>query len=193
MNRILPAAMLVLVLSAGSAHAREYGKFGTVEIGGSFNAAQTTADYGDEGGTTTTLGGTVQPFAGLFVLPGVQVFANAELGYANVKAEGDQDGSTSQTMAGGVGGAVLIGIGRARLGPSLGIRYVEETFTPEGGEKANVRVGPGAELAGVAKLQVGGGGIITVAVFAAHDLLEDEADSFTRTTVGTRGGFSIYF
>lgn len=193
-NSFPTLAAVALLLGAGTAHAREYGKFGTVEIGGAFNAAQTTADYGDEGGgTTTTLGGTVQPFAGLFVLPGVQVFANAELGYANVKAEGDQDGTTSQTMGGGVGGAVLIGIGRARLGPSLAIRYVEESITLEGGDKTNVRTGPGAEVAGVAKLQIGGGGIVTIAVFAGHDLLEDEVDSFTRTTIGTRGGFSIYF
>lgn len=192
--KLVPVALAAaFLLSAGTAHAREYGKFGTVEIGGSFNAAQTTTDFGDEGGKSTTLGGTVQPFAGIFVLPGVQVFANAEVGYANVKAEGEDEGATSQIMAGGAGGAVLIGIGRARLGPSLAVRYVEETFTPPGGDAVDVRVGPGAEAAALAKLQIGGGGIITVAVFASHDLLENESDGFSRTTVGTRGGFSIYF
>lgn len=187
------AGALVLLALPGESQAREYGKFGTVEIGGSFNAGQTTVDFGDEGGKATTLAGTVQPFAGIFVLPGFQVFANAEVGYANVKADGEDTGATSQTMGGGVGGAVLIGVGRARLGPSLAVRYIQETFEPDGGEAVDVRVGPGAEVAGVAKLQIGGGGIITVAVFASHDLLENETDGFSRTAVGTRGGFSIYF
>lgn len=192
-SKAIVFAFAAAMLAPAAAQAREYGKFGTVEIGGSFNAAQTTADYGDEAPTTTTLGGSVQPFVGLFVLPGFQVFANAEVGYANVKTEGQDEGDTAQTMAGGAGGAILIGIGKARLGPSLAIRYVEETYTPDGGDKTDVRVGPGAEVAGLAKLSVGGGGIITIAVFASHDLLSNETDDFARTTIGTRGGFSIYF
>lgn len=188
------AAALTFALLAGGREARaaEYGDFGTIEIGGSFAAASTTADFGDAGGKTTTLGGTVQPFAGLFVLPACQVFATAELGYSQVTPDGG-DSVTSQVMGGGVGGALLIGFGRARLGPALSVRYVQETLTPEGEEAIHVRSGPGAEAAAMAKLQIGGGGIVTISVFASHDMLEDETDDFTRTAIGTRGAFSIFF
>lgn len=186
------AAFACALLATRDAQAGDYGDFGTIEIGGSFSAASTTADFGDTGGKTTTLAGTLQPFAGLFVLPACQVFATAEIGYSQVTPDGG-DSITSQVMGGGIGGALLLGFGRARVGPALSVRYVQETLTPEGEEAIHVRSGPGAEAAAMAKLQIGGGGIVTVSVFASHDILEDETDNFSRTAIGTRGAFSIFF
>ena len=188
----IAAALIATLLAGREARAGEYGDFGTIEIGGSFSAASTTADFGDAGGKTTTMAGTLQPFAGLFVLPACQVFATGEIGYSQVTPDGGES-LTSQTVGAGLGGALLIGFGRARLGPALSVRYVQETLTPEGQDAIHVRSGPGAEAAAMAKLRIGGGGIVTISVFASHDMLEDETDDFTRTAVGTRGAFSIYF
>jgi hypothetical protein len=196
------------LLASGSAWAKDYGDAGTIEIGGNVSFGSSTTkftetesaipgdqDTVDETGTAID----VSPEVTFFLLPGLALFGNLGLGMSTTDDKLDDSKTTGQDMRVGVGAGYLLPIGKSRIGPAARLNYISESETDDsGGTKTETTLtGQGVTVAGVAKLPIGGGGVITAALFVDYAMLAADADGakadVTRTTIGTSVGVSIWF
>lgn len=196
------------LLASGSAWAKDYGDAGTIEVGGTASFGSRTTkltesessipgdqDVADE--TSTTI--DISPEVTFYLLPGLALLGSIGIGTDSTDDKAFDNKSTSQSMNVGVGAGYFLPIGKARIGPGARLKYISETQTDDDGtskEEATL-TGQGVTVAGVAKLPIGGGGVITAALFMDYDMLKADSDGakadVTRTTVGTSVGVSIWF
>ena len=202
------ATVAALLLVTGSASAKEYGKVGTIELGGTFAGGSTTSDF-DEGDVLAESKETqtdiqIRPGIGFFLVPGIALVGELGLETRSLKVDGSDRIDNTQDISLAVGGALLLPVGKARIGPQLMLAYTSNTSKVDdgaGNETTQTYTGPGVRIAGVAKMPVGEGGVITAGLFAEYDTLAGkfeqggiEADSERIDTgFGTLVGFSIYF
>lgn len=191
------AAFAASLLAAAPASARDYGEAGTIELGGGLSIGNTTQDF-DNGGKDTRTDITISPEVGYFVMDGLIVLGTLGLGMSSVDYEGDEkDESTDISV--GAGAGYLLPVGIARIGPAARVRYIMDEFkSTSGGTTSTTDVtGMGFDIAGVAKLPVGSGGVITASLFYSMENLTAKSGGaegdLDRTAIGTSVGFSIFF
>lgn len=199
--RLMAAVAIATLAAPASVHAKEYGKAGTIELGGSFSAGTSTVELEDDAGDktkTTNSGLSIGPDVGFFLLPGIELIGALRLGYEI--EDDDTVTDTTSSLGLGVGGGILLPVGRARIGPQMLLTYTSQTQTSkdtsDDTETEVTFVGPGVRLQGVAKLPIGEGGIITAGLYMEYFELEiggDADDTQTHTEFGTAVGFSVYF
>lgn len=204
MKRLTTVVALTTMLCSGSAWAKEYGDAGTIDITGNVRFAQTTtkmtetetdADTEDNSSTDIEL----MPEVAFFLLPGVAILGSLELSQDSFKDNLDDSSSTSQDMAVRVGGAYLLSVGTARIGPALRVGYITTNTKEEfGGDDSEAKTsGPTVQLGGLMKLPIGSGGVVTAALTAEQEMLTFDFDGNegdqTNTTLGLSLGVGIYF
>ena len=205
MKRLTAILIVGAVFASASAWAKEYGDAGTIEVGGTvafgsrttkLTDKDTDEDAVDESSTTID----VSPEVSYFVMPGVAVLGRIGIGMTDTDDKLFDEKSSSQDMEIGVGGAYLLNLGKARVGPGLLVRYISETeaFEDDTGEDETTLTGQGVTAGGLLKLPIGGGGVITAALFLDYDMLQAEFEGggeadVTRMTFGTTVGASIWF
>lgn len=196
------------LLASGSALAKDYGDAGTIEVGGTVGFGSSTTkmhetesavpgdqDTVDESSTTIDL----SPEVTFYLLPGLALLGSIGIGMDSTDDKLDDSKNSSQDMRIGVGAGYLLPIGKSRIGPAARLNYISGTDTDDDGTtKTETKVtGQGVTVAGVAKLPIGGGGVITAALFMDYDMLKSDTEGskadVTRTTIGTSVGVSIWF
>jgi hypothetical protein len=145
------------------------------------------------------------PQIGYFLSPGIQIVGQLTVGSDAVKPKGGS--TTSFTLLGvGVGGAYFVKAGTVMVGPEVLLQYQDLSGKlPDpfgtGSDLTITQSGPGGELALVAKMPLGGGGVITAGADYQYLSLSQDAklggvkqsDSGTAGNFGTFVGFSVYF
>lgn len=197
----LAAGFAANAQAAPAMHGAEYGDPGVIELGGTLAFQNTNTDFKSNGKQSETLA-VLAPQVGYFLSPGIQLIGQLTVGSESIKPKGG-DATTATLLGLGVGGAYFVKAGTVMVGPELLLQYQDLAVKfPLGGSSINVtQTGPGGELALVAKMPVGGGGIITAGADYQYLSLSQDAksggvkqsDSGTEGAFGTFVGFSVYF
>jgi len=206
MKRASTILMAGALLASGSAYAKDYGDSGTIELGGNLQFVSSSSKTEDKDinfktdNSSTDI--TLEPEVSFFLLGGLPLFVGLELGMNSSK---DNEAETSQdtTKFGlNLGTGYLVKIGKARIGPAVALGFSQETRKSDNGPGADsevTRSGPGVTIAGLAKLPIGSGGVITAGLFVENQMLtekikdvDNEAD-VTTLSFGTSIGVSVFF
>lgn len=214
MKRNVTAVLVTgALLASGSAFAKDYGDAGTIELGGNLQfLSSTTKLEDDEGVLTSKTDRTatdmqIGPSISYYLAGGLPIIADIGIGMESSKDNEDDSTEDTQTIRFAVGSGYFLKIGAARIGPAALIGYRSETTKTKdddgaGGTVESETTYTGQELVagGVAKLPIGGGGVITAALFLQYGMGEEEikdapGDPTEVTTVGfgTSIGVSVWF
>lgn len=187
------------------AEGKEFGDKGTVELGGEFDISSGSNDVKFEGSPSSTTNSTdvnVGPRVGYFVADGVEVLGLVNVGFEVDDFEGD-DKDQANTFSIGAGGAYLVKAGTMRIGPQLSLAYLQSKISSEdaGGSTDITFSGPLFDIRGVAKVPVGGGGLISIGLGLTYGTLGVDIESggasadgdLTFINYGTNVGFSVFF
>ena len=204
------AAMVVAgtLMASGSAMAKDYGDAGTIELGGTVAFGSSTTkmtesesaipgdqDTVDESATEIA----IQPELTFYLLPGLALLGSVGVGMESFDNKLDDSKQTTQTLNVGVGAGYFLPIGKSRIGPGVRLKYISETDKFDDGtdETESTLAGQGVTVAGIVKLPIGGGGVITGSLYVDYDMLKADDDGakadVTRTTIGTAVGVSVWF
>lgn len=177
----------------------EYGTPGTIEVGGSMAIVSQSED--PEGGETIDIMTILlQPAVGYFVSDGFQLIG--QLPVQNSKFDAGAIEATLTTIGLGAGAAYLFPVGGAHVGPQFVARYSMTTVDYSGAIDLKLEdAGPGANVAVVAKVPVGGGGVIGASLFFDYTQVSRDvssggasaSDDGTITGIGTAVTFNVFF
>ena len=200
-TNVISVAIVSALLAAAPAAAADgdYGTTGILEVGGSFAIVSQSED--PEGGTTTDLTGIdLSPTIGYFVSDGLQIIG--QLPVQNFRVDGGGDKASVTNIGVGVGAAYLFQAANAHVGPQFVARYFMSTIDVSGTFDAKIEdSGPGANVALVAKVPVGGGGVLGASLFMDYMQVSRDiefagisgSDDGTVTSLGTAVTFSVFF
>lgn len=194
-----------LLLTSGSALAKDYGDAGTIELGGDFVFTSSSAKLEDDDtGFKTDNTGTdleIAPSAYYYLIDGLPLIVSLELG---MSSDTDNESSpketdTTQGFGLGLGTGYFVKVGKARIGPAISLGFSTETQKSDSDDSEITRSGPEVTIAGLAKLPIGTGGVITAGLFIENEMqtekvkdVDGEADVNT-LSIGTSIGFSVFF
>ncbi len=184
---LLVAAFL---LTASVAEAREYGKAGTIAIGGRVGFTQTTNDFEDSGKSESSTM-TVGPEIGFYPADHLELIGSLEM----TQSENDDTNETVTDLRAGAGAGFFLEAGTLHLGPVVLLTYGQEER--EVGSSSETKTGPGASLSLQLRVPVSEGGLITAGIGYEYQMVDVDAggasDSGTRGRVRSSLGFSVYF
>ena len=206
MRRVATVIATGLLLSSGSALAKDYGDAGTIELGGNvfFESTSTKLEDDDNNFKTDESGTdiTLAPDVFYYLMPGLPIIGGIELGMENQKDNEDDSTSATTGFGVGVGTGYFVKVGAARLGPAAQLRFSQETTKTDDGagvETETTLSGPGVRLGALAKLPIGSGGVITAGLFMNYDTLKEKVKDVdgetdvTSMSFGTTVGVSVWF
>jgi hypothetical protein len=196
---LLTAALCSFALSA---HAKQFGDSGTIEIGGSFSFQNGTTKIEPEQGDAIeydTQEMRVAPTVGFFF--GKKIEGVARLSLVNVSS--DASGTKSSGSGAGVdaGFAYLINIGAMRAGPQLLVGYSTSSSKSDLADSEYSEAGPGAEIGAVLKVPFGAGAVLGAGVGFRYDMSTYENDvggtvskgEATSTDLAVSASFGVFF
>ena len=205
MKRASAILMAGALLASGSTNAKDYGDAGTIELGGnlSFVSASSKTEDKDINFKTdnSSTDVSLEPEISYFLIGGLPLFVGLDVGMNSSK---DNEADTTEDTTGfglNLGTGYLLKIGKARLGPAISLGFSQETTKVDDGtnETERTRSGPGVTVAGLAKLPIGSGGVITAGLFVENKMhtekikdVDGEAD-ITTLSFGTSIGVSVFF
>jgi len=180
-----------------------YGDKGTIEVGGLLGFESVHSDFKTAGKQDETLF-AVEPQVGMFISPGAELLVQLDFVSDALKPEGGS-GTSISLFGGGVGGDYLVKTGSVFVGPELILQYANASgkfdFGPPVGTVNFTQSGPGATAGLLAKLPLGGGGVVTLGASYQYQSLSfklsssgaSETQSGTMGAFGTSVGYSVYF
>ena len=204
---LLCAGMLLSATSARAEMAgeggKEYGKAGIIDFGATFSGGTTTTEYDDAGEANDTTSVILAPTVAYFLIDSLALVGQLSVGIVNQDEGGVKVDATGFGL--GLGAAYLVNLGALHAGPAVLLRY--DTLNAKvdlgPGLKGDFEEsGPGATIAAIGKLPVGGGGLINLSLYYTQRMIDQSIDlgpalksddSGTDSTIGTSVGFSVYF
>ena len=205
MKRLASVLAAATLLASGSAHAKDYGDAGVIEIGGSVGFSNTTTTMTDDDSDEdvvdeTSTGISISPDIYYYLAPGLPLVASLSLGMDSTKDEIFEETTNDTDVEAAIGAGYLVPVGKARIGPLAQAKFISRSSksdSDEFGDSESTQSGPGVRLAGVAKMPVESGGVITAGLFVDYNMLAYESEGYesdiTEMNIGVAVGFGVWF